>query len=219
MYVQSIFKSIKEGDHGVEAMFEAFSEAAEEILRGIMEAMRGLDLSQVGGMLEALLIARSERRKILVVGAGRSGLVGKAFAMRLMHLGFNIYVMGETITPAVEEGDLVVVISGSGSTTIPITAAKMAKSLRAKVLAVTSHPTSPLGMIADLVVKVPGREMMVREDEYYSRQLIGDHEPLAPMGTMFEDSCMVFLDSIIAELMARMVMSEEAMKGKHATIE
>jgi len=200
-------------------MYEAFSDAAEEILRGISEAMRGLDLSQVGGMLEALLIARSERGKILVVGAGRSGLVGKAFAMRLMHLGFNIYVMGETITPAVEEGDLVVVISGSGSTTLPIAAAKMAKSLGAKVLAVTSHPTSPLGMIADLVVNVPGREMIAREDEYHSRQLLGDHEPLAPMGTMFEDSCMVFLDSIIAELISRVGVSEEAMKDKHATIE
>jgi len=58
-------------------------------------------------MLEALLLAKSEERKILVVGAGRSGLVGKAFAMRLMHLGFNIYVMGETITPAFGVGDLV----------------------------------------------------------------------------------------------------------------
>ena len=200
-------------------MYEAFNEAAEEILRGISEAMRGLSLSQVGGMLEALLLAKSERRKILVVGAGRSGLVGKAFAMRLMHLGFNIYVMGETITPDVGDGDLVLVISGSGSTTLPLTVAKMAKSLGAKVLAVTSHPTSPLGMIADLVVNVPGREMKAREDEYHSRQLLGDHEPLAPMGTMFEDSCMVFLDSIIAELMARMGISEEAMKSKHATIE
>jgi 6-phospho 3-hexuloisomerase len=90
-------------------------------------------------MLEALLLAKSEERKILVVGAGRSGLVGKAFAMRLMHLGFNIYVMGETITPAFGVGDLVFVISGSGSTTLPLTVAKMAKSLGAKVLAVTSR--------------------------------------------------------------------------------
>jgi len=127
--------------------------------------------------------------------------------------------MGETITPAIGDGDLVFIISGSGSTTLPLTIAKMAKSLGAKVLAVTSYPTSPLGMIADLVLNVPGREMIAREDEYHSRQLLGDHEPLAPMGTMFEDSCMVFLDSIIAKLIARMGMSEGAMKSKHATIE
>ena len=194
-------------------------DAAEEMLRGISEAMGGLDLSQVEGMLEALLLARSEGRRVLVVGAGRSGLVGKAFAMRLMHLGFDIYVMGETITPAVGEGDLVLIISGSGSTALPVTVAEMARRLGARVLAVTSHPDSPLGTTADHVVLVPGRERMAREEEYHSRQMLGEHEPLAPMGTMFEGSCMVFLDAVIAELMDRLEMSEEEMRRKHASIE
>ena len=194
-------------------------EAAEELLSGISEAMRQLDLSQVDGMLEALLLARTEGRKVLIVGAGRSGLVGRAFAMRLMHLGFNIYVMGETITPSVGDGDLVLVISGSGSTTLPVTVAEMAKRLGAKVLVVTSHANSPLGRTADHLVVVSGREMVAREEEYHARQLLGEHESLAPMGTLFEDSCMVFLDSVIAELMTRLDVSDEEMKRKHAVIE
>lgn len=194
-------------------------EAAEEIVSGISEAMRRLDLSQAEEMLEALLLARAEGCKVLIVGAGRSGLVGRAFAMRLMHLGFDIYVMGETITPAVGDGDLVLVVSGSGSTTLPVTVAEMAKRLGAKVLAVTSHPSSPLGRTADHLVVVSGREIAAREEEYHSRQLLGEHESLAPMGTLFEDSCMVFLDSVIAELMTRLEISEEEMKRKHAAIE
>lgn len=201
------------------AMYEAFNTAAKEITDGILDAIREIKPSQVGGMLDAFLEARCEERKILVVGSGRSGLVGKAFAMRLMHLGFNIYVMGETITPAIGDDDLVLVISGSGSTTLPLTVAEKAKSIGARVIAVTSHPTSPLGVVADLVVNLPGREVTAREDEYHSRQILGNHEPLSPMGTMFEDSCMVFLDSIIAELIVRVGMSEDAMKSKHATIE
>ena len=200
-------------------MYTAFSGAAEEILRGISEAIREIDLSQVGEMLSALLQVGNEGKKVLVVGAGRSGLVGKAFAMRLMHLGFNVYIMGETINPSVGEGDLVFVISGSGSTALPLTVARMAKGLGAKVLSVTSHPDSPLGVVADLVVHLPGREAIADEAEYQSRQLLGNHESLAPMGTMFEDSCMVFLDCIIAELMGQMGVSEERMKSKHATIE
>ncbi|MFP3950522.1 MAG: 6-phospho-3-hexuloisomerase [Candidatus Bathyarchaeia archaeon] len=200
-------------------MYEAFNTAAKEITDGILDAIREIKPSQVGGMLDAFLEARCEERKILVVGSGRSGLVGKAFAMRLMHLGFNIYVMGETITPAIGDDDLVLVISGSGSTTLPLTVAEKAKSIGARVIAVTSHPTSPLGVVADLVVNLPGREVTAREDEYHSRQILGNHEPLSPMGTMFEDSCMVFLDSIIAELIVRVGMSEDAMKSKHATIE
>jgi 6-phospho-3-hexuloisomerase len=61
--------------------------------------------------------------------------------------------------------------------------------------------------------------MIAKTDEYSTRQLIGEHESLAPMGTMFEDSCMVFLDSVIAELMGRLAISEESMRMKHATIE
>ncbi|KON29789.1 hypothetical protein AC482_05585 [miscellaneous Crenarchaeota group-15 archaeon DG-45] len=194
-------------------------EAADEILRGISEAMEELDLSQVEGMLEALLRTRAGRSRVLVVGAGRSGLVGKAFAMRLMHLGFDVYVMGETITPSVGEGDLVLIISGSGSTALPVTVAGMAKRLGARVLAVTSHPDSPLGKAADHLVLIPGRERRAREEEYSSRQMLGEHEPLAPMGTLFEDACMVFLDSVIAELMARLGTSEEEMRRKHAAIE
>jgi 6-phospho-3-hexuloisomerase len=200
-------------------MVRRFREVAEEILVGISEAMKGLDSDQVDGMVESLLTARSEGRKILVVGAGRSGLVGKAFAMRLMHLGFNAYVIGETITPAVGEGDLVFIISGSGSTTLPVAVAEMAKKLGASVLAITSYPDSPLGKNANHVVVVPGRETTAREEEYHSRQLLGEHEPLAPMGTLFEDSCVIFLDSIIAELMSRLGMSEEEMRQRHAVIE
>lgn len=196
-----------------------FLKASEEILKEISEVMKGLDPSQVEDMLKALLNSRADNRKVLVVGAGRSGLVGKAFAMRLMHIGFDVHVMGETITPAIGCGDLVLIISGSGSTTLPVTVADMAKRLGAFVLAITSRPESPLGKISNQIMVVPGRVDMAREDEYYSRQLKGEHEPLAPLGTIFEDSCMVFLDAIIAELMAKLEISEEEMKLKHALIE
>lgn len=196
-----------------------FLKASEEILKEISEVMKGLDPSQVEDMLKALLNSRADNRKVLVVGAGRSGLVGKAFAMRLMHIGFDVHVMGETITPAIGCGDLVLIISGSGSTTLPVTVADMAKRLGAFVLAITSRPESPLSKISNQIMVVPGRVDMAREDEYYSRQLKGEHEPLAPLGTIFEDSCMVFLDAIIAELMAKLEISEEEMKLKHALIE
>lgn len=87
------------------------------------------------------------------------------------------------------------------------------------MLAVTSYPDSALGRTADLVVVVPGREVIATEEEYHSRQLLGEHASLAPMGTMFEDSCTFFLDSIIVELMTRLEVSEETMKGRHSTIE
>ena len=129
-----------------------FGEAVEEILSGISDAMGKVDMGQVERLIEALLQAQGEGRKILVVGAGRSSLVGRAFAMRLLHLGFNVFVMGETLNPSVTQGDIALIISGSGSTTLPVTVTGMAKKLRVKVLAVTSNPDSPIGKMADLMV-------------------------------------------------------------------
>ena len=194
-------------------------ETSKGILREINIAIEGLDPAQVEGMLDILMLMRNEGRKTLIVGAGRSGLVGKAFAMRLMHLGFDVYVLGETITPSIGEGDLVIVISGSGSGVLSTTTARFAGLLGSKVVAVTSYPDSELGKTADYVVEVPGRDVTAREQDYQARQLLGEHESLAPMGTLFEDTCVVFLDSIVAELMARLEISENSMRNKHSTIE
>ncbi len=196
-----------------------FKEAVEEILTGISDAMGQVDQVEIEEFIEALIRAKKAAKMILLVGAGRSSLVGRAFAMRLMHLGFNVFVMGETINPAVTEGDIVLIISGSGSTTLPVTAARMAKKIGVKVLAVTSNPVSPLGKIADLKVVIHGRSIVDREDEYVSRQLLGEHESLTPMGTLFENSCMVFLDGLIANLMDRLRVSEDEMKRRHTVIE
>ncbi len=95
----------------------------------------------------------------------------------------------------------------------------MAKKLGVRVLAVTSNPESPLGRTADLLVIVPGRSKVAHEEEYHSRQLLGEHESLTPMGTLFENSCMVFMDSVIAELMVRLRVSEEDIRRRHAVIE
>jgi len=198
---------------------EHFAQAYEELIKSISAALRGLDIEEVKTLLESLMDTRTRGKKVLVVGAGRSGLVGKAFAMRLMHLGFQVYVLGETINPNVGDGDMVIVISGSGKTTVPLAAAQMAKSLNAKVVAITSQEESPLAQTADLVVDIPGREDIASEDEYHIRQLKGQHESLAPMGTMFEDTTMIFLDSIIAELMNRLGLSVDSMRLHHATIE
>ncbi|MDH5199623.1 MAG: 6-phospho-3-hexuloisomerase [Candidatus Bathyarchaeota archaeon] len=196
-----------------------FAEAVGEILKGISDAMEKVDPENVEDLVKELIRAHDEGRRVLVVGAGRSSLVGRAFAMRLMHLGINVYVLGETINPSVADGDIALVISGSGSTALPVTVAEMAKKLGVRVLAVTSNPESPLGKLADLTVVVPGRSKAAREDEYHSRQLLGEHESLTPMGTLFENSAMVFLDSLIVELMDRLGVSEDEMKRRHAAIE
>ena len=47
---------------------------------------------------EKLMNQILESKKIFVAGAGRSGLMGKSFVMRMMHIGIDAYVVGETLT-------------------------------------------------------------------------------------------------------------------------
>jgi 6-phospho-3-hexuloisomerase len=192
--------------------------AMDEIIQSVKKAADLLIPEQVEAIIETLMEARD--KKILVVGAGRSGLVGKAFAMRLMHLGYQVYVTGETIAPILSPGDVVIAISGSGTTRLVVISSKIAKERRgARVVAITSYPDSALGRLADQVAVVVGRTKMTREEDYISRQIVGEHEPLAPLGTQFEIAAMVFLDGIISELMHRLGKKEEDLKARHATIE
>lgn len=193
--------------------------AMAEIIREVSANIERINPEQVKRLIDMLVEAKRTGKKILVLGAGRSGLVGRAFAMRLMHLNFNVHVVGETITPALEKDDLLVTISGSGTTTLVVTAARIAKKVGARVVAITSHPRSPLGKCANHVVTVYGRTKLARKRDYFSRQILGVHEPLAPLGTIFEIAAAIFLDALIVELMDRLGLTEKDMKARHATIE
>lgn len=94
---------------------------------------------------ESLVNAMTTSSKVFVAGAGRSGLMAKSFAMRMMHMGVNSYVVGETVTPNVEQNDLLIISSGSGETKSLVSMAEKAKSLGATVAIVTIFPESTIG--------------------------------------------------------------------------
>ena len=98
------------------------------------------------------MIIRSKR--VFLDGVGRSGMVARSFAMRLSHLKFEVFVVGETITPAVKDGDLFIAVSGSGETTSVINASASAKKAGASLLCITSDPSSTLGKMCDATLHI-----------------------------------------------------------------
>ena len=143
-----------------------------------------------------------EVESIFIMGLGRSGLVAKAFAMRLMHLGLNVYVVGETTTPAITDKDCLIAISGSGETSYIISTTGIAKNIGSKIIAITSYPDSTLEQRSDLVIQISGL-----------------HQSLSPMGTIFEISALIFLDSIIAQMMQDLGQTEKDLKARHTVLE
>ncbi len=142
-------------------------------------------------------------RKIFLYGVGRSGLIAKAFAIRLVQMGLEVFFVGETVTPIVEEGNVVIIVSYTGETMSAIQTANIVRRVGAKVVALTAHSNSKLGTASNLVI-----EVHPPKDEEKKR--------LAPLGTLFEDATLIYLDSIVAVLMEKLGQSEGSMRKRHA---
>ena len=146
--------------------------------------------------------------KVFLAGAGRSGLMAKAFCMRLMHMGINAHVLAETTTGTYEKNDLLILCTGSGETGTLVHYAKKAKSIGGKVACVTIKPESTVGQLADFVVKMPGS---VKESS--------SEATVQPMGSLFEQSLLIFFDSLILACMQKNDLKGDTMYGMHANLE
>ncbi|RNI14085.1 6-phospho-3-hexuloisomerase [Methanohalophilus sp. RSK] len=173
-----------------------------------------LDTESIKKTIDYIMDAGS----IFIMGAGRSGLVGKAFAMRLMHLGFTSYVVGESTTPSVHKNDVIIAISGSGETRSVSDLGRIAKDIGATLITVTSNKDSTLGHISDATLEIQGRS---KDDAggYLERHMRGEYSHLTPLGTSFEISSLVFLDALVAELIFITGASEADLKSRHAKLE
>ena len=179
----------------------------------------GLCVEDISLFVDEILKAKDAR--IYVMGAGRSGLVAKALAMRLMHLGFSSYVVGETITPAMTAGDMLIVMSGSGKTRTVLDIAETAKQQFGRVCLLTASLPSPLGDKADCIVLIPNLRTDSADDELMvgTRTIPSDHTLFAPLGTLFETMSFIFCDAIVSVLMERLAVSAGRMQEHHANIE
>jgi 6-phospho-3-hexuloisomerase len=191
------------------------NDAIDEIIENVRIVSSELDEKTIMELMELL----TSSKNVFLLGQGRSGLVARAFAMRLMHLGIGVYVVGETITPAISQEDCLLAISGSGETSYIISTAKIAQKRGAKIVAVTSYDESTLGKMSDLIVHIQGRTKVDIEKNYVKRQIKGKHLPLSPLGTLFEVSSLIFLDGLIAQLMDKMGKTERDLKERHTVLE
>jgi 6-phospho-3-hexuloisomerase len=179
---------------------------ADQIVKELVHAAGLLPEAAGEELSDAILGAN----KIFVAGAGRSGLMMKAFAMRLMHLGFQAYVAGETVTPGIEEGDLLLIGSGSGETRSLAGMAEKAKVLNARVAVATIHPESTISSRSDIIIPLPGAA---------KDQSSGSGLTIQPMGSLFEQTLLLFLDAVILRLMEQQGQDSRTMYGKHANLE
>ncbi|MGQ0534845.1 MAG: SIS domain-containing protein, partial [Methanobacteriota archaeon] len=125
-------------------------DAVDLILDSVRDTVASVDPAVVRRIVTTLAGARN----VIIFGRGRSGLVGRALAMRLHHLGLRSFVVGETTTPPVRSKDVVVVVSGSGETLAVVITAQAARAEGAKLVAITENRGTSVGKLADIVVEL-----------------------------------------------------------------
>lgn len=176
----------------------------ENILKEIEEVMKLVDENE----LKQAITVLNKNKRIFVVGAGRSGFQAKSFAMRLMHIGYNSYVVGETITPSVQKDDVWIAVSGSGKTESIIKQTQKAKNLGLVIIALTSDENSPLANLADKNIIVPGATKA--NTGVTSKQLLS---------SLFDQTVHITLDAINQKLSERDKISNEVANSNHTNLE
>src|SRR6478672_7414560 len=155
----------------------------DTVLAEIRGVTTNIDRDEIRSLAKSLLAAD----RVFVTGEGRSGFMARAFAMRLMHLGLPVFVIGETTTPAVRGTDTLVAISGSGTTGGTVRVAQQATALGATLWAVTTDPTSPLGSTATMQLVIPAATKYRRSDEAPTIQ---------PLSSLFDQATHIALDVV-----------------------
>ncbi len=173
--------------------------AARYVAERVTAAIAGVRTADVQRAVE--LLARAPAT--FVYGAGRSGIVGRAFAMRLVQTGLTAYVIGESVTPIVKRGDAVFILSGQGESYSSIQTANIVRREGAELIVLTARAGSKLAHAATVLLTLE-----FAEDP--------DRPRYAPLGTLFEAASLRLTDGLIAELMAVRGESEASMRRRHA---
>jgi 6-phospho-3-hexuloisomerase len=158
-----------------------------------------------------LVDAVAQARRIALYGVGREGLMMKAFAMRLFHLGLDAHVVGDMTTPPVGPGDLLVVSAGPGEFSTVSALIGVAREAGARSLCVTAQPDGDAPRAADTVVHLPAQTMA--DDRAPSPASI------LPMGSLYEGVQYVFFEVVVLQLQARLGVTPDAMRANHTNLE
>lgn len=170
---------------------------SEKIANEVKTALSCVDSNQVDEFINEVLKAK----EVFFVGVGRVLLVTQCFCKRLAHLGIKTHYVGEITEPAITKNDLLVVVSGSGSSLFPLEIAKKARQVvDCKIVHIGSNANGPMKDIADFMLRIPVRTKEYLDDEIDSCQ---------PMTSLFEQSVL-----LLGDIISKMIIDKKDLDMK-----
>ncbi len=183
-----------------------FSILRETSIQEIHETLNKIEENQISNFCNEII----NHKRIYLFALGRALLAGRALIMRLMHMGFEAYVVGDLTTPSFCEGDFLIILSASGETDISLVIAEKAKKFKGDIALITSMPESRLGKMADNIVKIPSQTKDID---------ISAPASIHPMATTYEQSMLLLFDIAVLMIMKQKNISVDSMRKLHANLE
>ncbi|MBI2924062.1 MAG: SIS domain-containing protein [Planctomycetes bacterium] len=180
---------------------------SQRVLRELDAVLRQVPEEVIAGLANLLVAAK----RVFVAGEGRSGLMGKAFASRLVHLGLRAHDASEITCPRIGPEDLMIACSGSGETRTTLEKMLSAHEVDAKVVLITANPDTRFGDAADILLHLPAPPA----PERISRGVASSQ----PQRSLFEQALLIVLDSTVLRLMEKLKVGRDEMQKRHTNLE
>ena len=181
-----------------------------EILDELEVLSNEIDQKQIDEVIHLMCDAHKNGNKVFLAGAGRSGCIVRAFTNRVMHLGFNCYVVGDITTPPIKKNDILFLISGSGKTTSLVKQAEKSVSLGAKIITITLNSEGDIAKMASAKIILPGNTRLSNNAGFVSRQ---------PIGSAFEQLAWLTCDGLIMLMRDALGQTNDDLIAHHANLE
>lgn len=183
------------------------SDLAARAAGEIRDAVAAIDPAAMTGMVEEL----AQARRVVCYGVGREGLMMRALAMRLYHMGLEAHVVGDMSCPPVGPGDLLVVSAGPGGFSTVDGLIGVARKAGARVACVTAQAQGSAPQAADRVFLIPAQTMANDQGAAATSVL--------PMGSLFEGAQYLAFELLILSLRDHLGVTPEAMRARHTNLE
>ena len=183
-----------------------FQDGLRDVLNEISMVFEKIDPEQAENVIGLI----EEADKVFVIGRGRSGYMMQGLCMRLVHLGYKAYYVGDVSTPPISGRDLLIIGSGSGATASVVCLGEKAKSLGARVALLTLSKQSPLSSIADAVLIVPGSSPGNKDSAVPTIQ---------PLASLFEECLELCCEVLVTTIFTRRGLTNNEISKNHTNIE
>ena len=182
---------------------EKFRLTLKEISDNLMKVS---DIIEESTLMNFISLIKNSK-KTFIYGAGRSGFIGRCFAQRLMHLGFDSVFISDAVTKRYTNNDCIILISGSGGTISTKAIAEGARKINGKMILITSNPECEIAKMADLVVDLKSKNKISKE------------KSLAPYTSLFDSATLAFSDAAARVIMDQDNIPEKDIDKRHASLE